>query len=81
MSKIFQSITTSDGENCSICYKVIQGCKIKYSCNYKTVTLCRKCNESLADLQSKLYEAEKVVSMRETEYFKELDRVFEHATE
>jgi len=81
MSKIFQSIAASDGENCSICQQVIRGLKIEYSRGYKTVTLCRKCNEPLDKLQSKLSEAEEMVSMHETEYFKELDRVFEHTTE
>ena len=81
MSQIFQSVTAPDGEKCSICHKVIQGCKIEYSCNYKTVTLCLECNKHLDELRSKLDEANKVVSMCETEYSKELCRVFEYAEE
>jgi len=81
MSKIFQSITVSDGENCSICHKVIQGLKIEYSRGYKAVTLCIECNKPLDELQSKLSEAENVVSICESEYLKELYRVFEYAEE
>jgi len=81
MSQIFKSVGTSEGEECSICHQVIQGLKNEYHCDGNTVTLCDGCNKYLDDLQYKLYEAEEVVSMRETEYFKELDRVFEHATE
>ena len=81
MSQIFKSVGTSEGEECSICQQVIQGLKIEYSCNYKTVTLCLECNKHLDELRSKLDEANKVVSMCETEYSKELCRVFEYVEE
>ena len=47
MSQIFQSVGTSEGGECSICHQVIQGLKIKYSCDDKTASLCEICNESL----------------------------------